>query len=104
MGGKLRRRLPTTRMRAPIVWYRHRAARTNDVFLASYPRSGNTWMRFLLCELISGQTTDFGTVQTVIPYIGLLHQRVAALLPNGGRVFKTHEQYRVEYQRSVYRT
>ncbi len=102
MGGNLRRRLRTTRMRAPIVWYRHRAVRLNDVFLASYPRSGNTWMRFLLSELISGHTTDFGTVETAIPYIGLQSHRVPTLLPNGGQMFKTHERYRVEYQRAVY--
>jgi len=102
MGGNLRRRLRTTRMRGPIVWFRHRAVRLNDVFLASYPRSGNTWMRFLLSELISGQTADFGTVETAIPYIGIQNRRVPALLPNGGQVFKTHEQYRVEYQRVVY--
>ena len=102
MGGNLRRRLRTTRMRGPIVWFRHRAVRLNDVFLASYPRSGNTWMRFLLSELISGQPADFGTVETTIPYIGIQSRRVPALLPNGGQVFKTHEQYRVEYQRAVY--
>jgi len=64
------------------------------------PPSGNTWMRFLLWELISGQTADFGPVETAIPYIG--SHRVPALLPNGGQAFKTHEQYRVQYQRAVY--
>jgi hypothetical protein len=98
----LRRRLRLTMLRGPVVWYRHRSVGTNDVFLASYPRSGNTWMRFLLWELLSGQTADFGTAEKLIPYIG--HQRgsVPALLPNGGRAFKTHEKPRLEYQRSVF--
>jgi sulfotransferase family protein len=102
MVGRLRRRFRATRMRAPIAWYRHRAARINDVFLASYPRSGNTWMRFLLWELISGQTADFDTVETAVPYIGLQSHGVPVLLPNGGRLFKTHEPYRGDYRKAVY--
>jgi hypothetical protein len=29
----------------------------NDVCLASYPRSGSAWLRFLLTELLSGDAS-----------------------------------------------
>ncbi len=59
-------------------------------------------MRFLLWELISGKTADFSTPEVVIPYIGFQSPHVPASLPNGGRIFKTHELYREQYQRSIY--
>lgn len=81
----------------------HRGLDPADVFLASYPRSGNTWMRFLLYELLTGKPTDYAAVRRAIPYVGY-HRNAAALLEDGGRVIKTHEVFRNAYRgkRAVY--
>jgi len=98
---QLRRRASRTRLRVPLVWLRHRGLTPEDVFIASYPRSGSTWLRFLLLELLTRDTAGFDSVNHLIPDVGR-HRGIPALLPAGGRLIKTHEAYRKVYQRAVY--
>jgi hypothetical protein len=88
-------------LRTPLVWLRHRGLGSSDVFMASYPRSGSTWLRFLLFEILAGQSGEFETIGRAIPYVGR-HRRAPELLPNGGRLIKTHEPYREAYRKAVY--
>ena len=69
--------------------------------LASYPRSGNTWTKFMLAELLTGSAVDFFSSEDVVPAIGH-HLRAPRLLPGGGRLIKTHEPYRRAYRRAIY--
>ncbi len=83
------------------VRLRHRGLRPADVALASYPRSGNTWIRFLLYQLTTGQAGEWPAVNAAIPYVGEHHQ-ARPLLADGGRLFKTHENDPRYYQRAIY--
>lgn len=87
-------------LRTFTVASRHRGLRADDVFVASYPRSGNTWIRFLLADLATGARPDFPHVDRLIPRVGL-HAETADLTA-GHRLIKTHEAYRREYRRAVY--
>ena len=78
-------------VRRPVVIYRHRGLKQKDVFLATYPRSGTTWMRFLLYEAISGNPAEFGSVAEGIPYIGK-HEMAPRLIHGGSRLIQTHEK------------
>jgi len=98
---RLRGRAARTRFRAPLVWLRHRGLDSADVFLASYPRSGNTMLRFMLAEALTGDSSSFDHIQRIIPEIGV-HGRALAVAPCGGRLIKTHEPYRPEYKRAIY--
>jgi hypothetical protein len=82
-------------------WLRHRGLNRNDVFVASYPRSGNTWLRFMLFEILTQKNAEFGNVNRHIPYVGG-HGAAMALLPNQGRLIKTHEAFRLDYRRAIY--
>lgn len=89
-------------LRAPLNWIRHWGLDGNDAFIASYPRSGNTWLRFVLFDiLVSGQTSGFDEVNHIIAEVGL-HQPAIPLLPGQGRLIKTHEAYRKPYQKAIY--
>jgi hypothetical protein len=80
---------------------RHRGLNRNDVFVANYPRSGSTWLRFLLFEILTQQDAEFDNVNRNIPDVG--GQRHAmALLPNQGRLIKTEEPFRPDYKRAIY--
>lgn len=92
------RRSPT--IRAAVVAARHRGLRADDVFIASYPRSGNTWIRFLLGDLLTQEPVTFESIDRLIPPVGL--QGAAPELIANGRLIKTHERFRPEYRKAIY--
>lgn len=98
---RMRHKIMRTKVRAPLIWLRHRGLDASDVFLASYPRSGNTWTRFLLTEVLAKESASFDNINLVIPEMGIQSKAVLEL-PSGGRLIKTHEPYRKEYKRAVY--
>jgi sulfotransferase family protein len=77
-------------LRPLLVSLRYRHLRTHDALIASYPRSGSTWLRFMLYESLSGAPSEFRRVDTAIPNIAL-GRDAAPLLEHGGRLFGTHE-------------
>ena len=98
---RLRARLAKSPLHRPVAWFRHRGLNSRDVFLASYPRSGNTWLRFVLSELLTGTSIDFDNVDRFIPEMKW-HGSAVPILPGPGRLIKTHEHYRKEYKRAIY--
>lgn len=98
---KVRHILSKTPVRAPLVWMRHRSFRPTDVFVGSYPRSGSTWLRFMLLEILSGQSSGFANTNEMLPDVGK-HEAGAPVLPGGGRLIKTHEPFRIEYRKAIY--
>lgn len=98
---RLRARASRTSFRSPLVWVRHLGLGPSDVFLAGYPRSGNTLLRFPLAEVISGGPCSFENVQHIVPEIGV-HVDAYPLLSGGGRLIKTHERFRSNYHRAIY--
>jgi hypothetical protein len=97
----LRFRAARTPLRAPFAWWRHRDIQPDDVFLASFERSGSTWLRFLLCEILTGDSAAFEHINNVIPEMGR-QAGIPPALPGKHRLIKTHESYRSVYQRAIY--
>ena len=98
---RLRHNITSTKVRAPIVWWRHLGLRDEDVILGSYPRSGSTWLRFTLFEILTGKPSSFDNVNSA--FRGLKeHRKALPLLPGGGRFIGTHESFRPSYRRAVY--
>lgn len=98
---KLRRKFARTPLRAPLVWWRHRGLDSSDMFFAAYPKSGTTWARFVLFEMLSGKASGFKATNQQMPGVGM-HHNALRLLPNGGRLVATHEYYRNNYHRAIY--
>ncbi|HET9406852.1 MAG TPA: sulfotransferase domain-containing protein [Candidatus Sulfotelmatobacter sp.] len=73
----------------------------DDIFLVSYPRSGNTWTRFLIGNLIYDDPVTFTNVDARIPEIYLFPDRVLRRLPRA-RVLKSHECFDPRYKRAIY--
>ena len=114
---RMRFRAMRTRLRAPWAWILHRGLTAEDVFIASYPRSGSHWLKFQLLEILTGQPADFDNVKQLMPKVGdqgvpgavvlqamdlVLPAQAPAILPQGGRIIHTHERYRREYKKAIY--
>jgi len=74
----------------------------DDVFLVSYPRSGNTWTRFLLGNLISQNApVTFSNIESRIPEIYFNPDRELRALPRP-RMLKSHECFQPQYPHVIY--
>ena len=97
----LHAKVARSKIRVPLVWSWHVGLKPQDVFQASYPRSGSTWLRFMLFEILCGEEPGFRKIEERLPEIQWQRGK-AGILANGGRFVKTHEQYRNEYKRAVF--
>ena len=76
--------------------------RDDDTFLTSYPRSGNTWVRFILANLLDpGNSDSYSFVRVNVPDIYKEKARVIDGLPSP-RVLKSHEYFDPRYRRVIY--
>lgn len=81
---------------------RNFAVYPDDTFIVSYPRSGNTWTRFLLANLVfADKTVDFTNIEKLIPdttsQSNLTLKRTAR-----PRIIKTHEYFDHRYPKTAY--
>lgn len=74
----------------------------DDSFIVSYPRSGSTWFRFLVGNLISkDEPISFRNVERVIPDIHVNSTRYISSVPRP-RLLKSHEYFDPRYPQVVY--
>jgi hypothetical protein len=97
----IRARAARAGLHAPVAWLRHFGLDSTDALIASYGRSGNTLLRFILAEVLSGVPSTFDTIQRIVPEVGL-QVHAYPIVPGGGRLIKTHEPYCREYKRAIY--
>ena len=72
----------------------------DDIFLVSYPRSGNTWARFLIGNVMSpNEPITFANLEFRVPSIYTFPNRVLRRLP---RILKSHDVYDPRYPRVIY--
>lgn len=74
----------------------------DDRFLVSYPRSGNTWTRFLIANLLhSGREVSFLNIDYLIPDVLNINRRELAKVPRP-RLIKSHEYFDPRYKEVIY--
>src|SRR5215831_10005136 len=73
----------------------------DDVHLASYPRSGNTWLRAVIAEIMFGDSgANIKDLDRYVPDIYVPQLR-ASVVPATFHVIKTHEPYHHEQRRRL---
>jgi hypothetical protein len=75
----------------------------DDVYLASYPRSGNTWLRAVIAEIMFGDSgANIKDLDCYVPDI-YVPQPKASVVPSKFHVIKTHEAYHHEQRQRLKR-
>jgi len=78
------------------------AVRPDDTFLVSYPRSGNTWTRFLIANLLHPQEpVTFDNIERLIPDAEAQSSRYLRGVPSP-RIIKSHSYFDPRYPRVIY--
>lgn len=77
------------------------AVYSDDIFLVSYPKSGNTWIRFLVGNLISDKTVNFSNIESIIPDI-YQHNQSFFTKVSRPRIIKSHEYFCPLYKKVIY--
>ena len=74
----------------------------DDVFLVSYPKSGNTWTRFLIANLVFPEKQpDFANINELIPDPEGLSKRHLENMPRP-RYIKSHQYFDPRYKKLIY--
>lgn len=74
----------------------------DDTFLVSYPKSGNTWARLLISNLLSpDKPADLWTINRLVPEIEGVTKRQLVRMPRP-RIIKSHFAFDPRYPRVIY--
>lgn len=74
----------------------------DDTFVVSYPRSGNTWTRFLIANLVHPeQNVSFTNIEKLIPDTSSQSNRALKATPRP-RIIKTHQYFDHRYGKTIY--
>jgi sulfotransferase family protein len=81
---------------------RNFAVYPDDTFVVSYPRSGNTWTRFLIANLVHpDKEVSFANIEQLIPDTSSQSNRALKATPRP-RIIKTHEYFDHRYPKTIY--
>lgn len=81
---------------------RNFAVYPDDTFVVSYPRSGNTWTRFLIANLVyPDKNVGFTNIENLIPDTSSQSNRALKATPRP-RIIKTHEYFDHRYPKLIY--
>jgi hypothetical protein len=74
----------------------------DDRFIVSFPKSGNTWTRFLIANLLHPEEpANFGNIDRLIPESEGLTKKELALVPRP-RIMKSHEYFDARFRKVIY--
>jgi hypothetical protein len=74
----------------------------DDIFIVSYPKSGNTWTRFLIANLLHPEEpANFGNIDRLVPESEEMTTRQLERLPRP-RIMKSHEYFDARFRKVIY--
>ncbi|MDJ0744587.1 MAG: sulfotransferase domain-containing protein [Xenococcaceae cyanobacterium MO_167.B27] len=72
----------------------------DDIFLVSYPKSGNTWLRFLIGNYLTSNKCDFNNSHLIIPDIHFNPEDCNYI--KRPRFIKSHIPFTTKYNKVIY--
>lgn len=81
---------------------RNLAIYPDDTFVVSYPRSGNTWTRFLIANLLHPEEpVTFANIEHIVPDSEAQSNRMLRSIPRP-RVIKSHQYFHPRFRKVIY--
>jgi len=81
---------------------RNLAVLPDDIFLVSYPKSGNTWCRFLIANLVYPQhNPNWGNIDQLIPGPEVASKRYFQRMQRP-RIIRSHDPFDPRYKQVIY--
>lgn len=75
--------------------------RESDIFIVSYPKSGNTWVRFIIANLlVTDEVINFRNIEQIVPDIHKSLKDIPRM--KGVRIMKYHEPFFEHFPRTIY--
>jgi hypothetical protein len=74
----------------------------DDIFIVSYPKSGNTWLRFIIANLLNSnnEIINFHNVSNYVPEMGVQDNLISTL--QRPRKIKSHATYNPKFSKVIY--
>ena len=94
-------KLYVTSIRKNQVVSRQLKPNRNDIFIVSYPKSGNTWLRFLLANMVCDESITFDNINNHIPDIYQVTFGDLNKIKHPA-IFKSHEPFNPSYMNVIY--
>ncbi len=100
--GRIRNIVSRAKRRKPVAGRRVKVF-PDDVFIVSYPKSGNTWVRFLIANLLDQKSgsVDFSNIEQKVPDI-YKNSNLDLLKHVSPRFLKSHEYLDPRYRKVIY--
>jgi hypothetical protein len=73
---------------------------STDTFVISYPKSGNTWLRFIIANMLTKETVTMKNVDGLVPDIYNFKDRINQL--GEPRFIKSHHAHFKSYPKTIY--
>src|SRR5664279_2390146 len=81
---------------------RHFEVFHDDAFIVSFPKSGNTWTRFLIANLLHPEEpANFGNIDRLVPESESLTRNELGRVPRP-RIMKSHEYFDARFRKVIY--
>jgi hypothetical protein len=75
--------------------------RESDIFIVSYPKSGNTWVRFIIANLLQQDSViNFRNIEKIVPDIHKSLKEIPSM--KDVRIMKYHQPFFEYFPRTIY--